>query len=129
MNKKLEKILNKIDDAVDIARRELEATNKLILKYRPITKLTNKEITEACVKFFDIAENEIFGIRRIDKPIKQVNIKVGLNDETAIWTCIRDPFDSCPYFEDKKKRYQYFQWCLAHGVCCWLKDNPYLEGN
>ena len=151
MNKKLERILNKsnyeldslgtdekdsvlIDDAVDIVRRALEDANKLILEYRPITKLTNAEITEACVKFFDIKEDEIMGIKRVEEPIQQVNIKLVLENldgsEEEIWTCIRDPFNippACIY--DEKKRHQYFQWCLAHGVCLWLKDHPYLEGN
>lgn len=98
------------------------------MKYRPITKLTNREITEAMNKFFDIDENEILGIRRVDDCYSsQVKVKIGLNDADAVWTALRDPFDSCPYFGDKKKRYQYFQWCIAKGVCCWLKDNPYLE--
>lgn len=98
------------------------------MKYRPITKLTNREITEAMTKFFDVNENEIFGIRRVDDCYTpQVNVKIGLNNADAFWTALRDPFDCCPCFGDKKKRSQYYQWCLAKGVCIWLKNNLYLE--
>lgn len=96
------------------------------MKYRPITDLSDEEIKEAC-SFNDIEENKILDIKRYPEAIpEQVNILVK-NYFGDFWTAIRDPFDSCHYFEDKKKRYQYYQWCLAKGVCCWLKDNPYLE--
>lgn len=97
------------------------------MKYRPITKLTNREITEAMTRFFDVDEKEIYGIKRQNNPIPQVNVKVGIDDENAVWTAMRDPFESCPWFSDNNHRVQYYQWCLAKGVCIWLKDNPYME--
>ena len=100
------------------------------MKYRPITDLSDDEVREAFTKFMGFATDRILEIKRVETPISQVNLKVALeeNEKDILWTCIRDPFEFYPICNgDKKKRYQYFQWCLAKGVCCWLKDNPYLE--
>lgn len=100
------------------------------MKYRPITDLTDDEVKEAYFNFCGFKDDEILELKRVDAPIEQVNIRVALSGEKAasIWTCIRDPFACQTYCSyDKETRRRYYQWCIAKGVCCWLKDNPYLE--
>ena len=101
------------------------------MKYRPITDLTDDEVKEAYFKFRGSKDDEILELKRIDAPMEQVTIKVALRGEknAVIYTCLRDPFSFQAYCSLDKETtyYRYCQWCIAKGVCCWLKDNPYLE--
>lgn len=97
--------------------------SRKIIRYRRITELTNREITELCVKFFDIKENEIMEIKRDYDPLPVIKIK--LDDD--VWAGIRDPFE-VDLFLPKKEKIAFKQWCLAKGVCFYIKENKYLKG-
>lgn len=103
-----------------------------MLKYRPITDLTDEEVTDIIRRLF--SPTSIVSIDRRDT-LSGVGISVRFRDECddlcKVLLC--DPFEDetdgifsgdCEIFGQRKSLYK--KYCLAKGVCIYLKENPFL---
>lgn len=103
------------------------------MKYRPITDLTDEEIKFIVNEIYE-PDSFIKIVRKAD--YDEVLVIVSDSDGYREHIHLRDPFksgygfqlDNNTYDFDRDEHEKKFeQFCLAKGVCCWLKDNPYLE--
>ena len=115
------------------------------MKYRPITDLTDDEVKQIVDEIFK--PKRIFKITR-RKRAKEIEVSIKTDwcfydddgkkkvYEDTEYVTLKDPFltnggietDKNTYdFDSAKHDFMFKQFCLAKGVCCLLKDNPYME--
>ena len=104
-----------------------------MITYRPVTDLTDEEVTDIIRRLFSPISIE--SIDRRDTS-SEVSIVVRFRDEYTDLCKVRlyDPFEdedigiiSGDYEISWQRRDLYKRYCLAKGVCIYLKDNPFIQ--
>lgn len=115
------------------------------MKYRPITDLSDNEVKQIVTEIFEPKKISKIIRRKRAKEI-EVSIKTDWSFydddgkekiyEDTEYVTLKDPFcvdggietDKNTYdFDSGKHSFLFKQFCLAKGVCYFLKNNPYLE--